>query len=201
MQFPEPGKELYLRKTPFITFVVISKWNILAYSHVFFRLLQKFFWTGLLYRNGDNSQIFFYVNAAVVECEEGPPKVVLKWFLNSFLSIEWLLNSMQKTPNGSLLIICLCNWERMAKLVALWWCWRAWILFWYNVLSPKCCPATIEWAPNHSCCCDGVVSITGREKENSGESWWRLFVLLLLLPVSDLLLVTTIWQIWVVTLG
>ena len=30
-------------------------------------------------------------------------------------------------------------------------------------------------------CCDGVVSITGREKENSGESWWRLLVVLLLL--------------------
>ena len=40
-----------------------------------------------------------------------------------------------------------------------------------------------------------MVSITGREKENSGESWWRLLVVLLLLPVSDLLPVTTIGQI------
>ena len=117
-----------------------------ASSHVFLDSFKSFLWT----RNGDNSQIFFYVNATVVECEEGP-KVVLKWVLNIFLSIEWLLNSMQKNPNGSLSIICRCDWER-AKLVALWWCWRAWILFCYNVLSPKqCCPATIECAPNHSC--------------------------------------------------
>ena len=37
------GKELYLRKTPFKTFVGRSKWNILASSHVFLDSSKSFF--------------------------------------------------------------------------------------------------------------------------------------------------------------
>ena len=105
------------------------------------------------------------------------------------LSICSSLNLMQKTPNGSLSIICQCNWEGPNWLHC------------DGVGGPESCSAIMYWAPSNVVllqlnvlqiilammeahdlpCCDGVVSITGREKENSGESWWRLLVVLLLL--------------------
>ena len=65
-----------MRKTPFKTFVGRSKWNILASSHV-----PKVFFYETVYCAGIvTARYFFYINTAVLECEEGP-KVVLKWLI------------------------------------------------------------------------------------------------------------------------